>query len=51
LLVEHGMPILEALNLTELAAAGAWEFLFVMTPLRLAGATGSPVRPLAILRP
>jgi kynurenine formamidase len=30
-------------------AAGRWEFLFVTAPLRIAGGTGSPVNPLAIL--
>jgi kynurenine formamidase len=37
------------LNLEELAEHGAAEFWFLMIPLRLVGATGSPVRPLAIV--
>lgn len=49
LLVKHGIHILEVLNLEELAAHKAREFLFVMIPLRIVGATGSPVRPLAIV--
>jgi kynurenine formamidase len=49
LLVEAGIPIIEVLDLTALAAAGATEFLFVCVPLKLKGATGSPVRPLAVL--
>lgn len=49
LLVEHGIYIVEALDLEGLAAAGAYEFLFVMSPLALYGATGSPVRPLALV--
>jgi kynurenine formamidase len=49
LLVEHGIPIIETLALEELAAAGVSQFLFVCTPLRLVGATGSPVRPLAVV--
>lgn len=49
LLVEAGIPILEVLDLEELAAARAWEFGFVCVPLKLVGATGSPVRPLAVL--
>ncbi len=49
LLVEHGIHIIEALNLAALAAARVSEFLFVMTPLKLVGATGSPVRPIAIV--
>lgn len=49
LLVEHGIHIIETLDLEELAAAGVHEFLFVLSPLKLVGATGSPVRPLAIV--
>lgn len=48
LLVDHGIYIAEMLNLSELAAAGVSEFLFVLAPLRLVGATGSPVRPVAM---
>ena len=48
LLVEHGIWILETLQLEELAAAGVHEFTFVLAPLPLVGATGSPVRPLAV---
>jgi len=49
LLVEHGIHIIETLALEELAEAGVTEFLFVMSPLKLVGATGSPVRPLAVV--
>lgn len=49
LLVESGVYIIETLNLEEAAAAGAHEFTFVLSPLRLVGATGSPVRPLALV--
>jgi kynurenine formamidase len=49
LLVEHGIYIIEALDLEELADAGAVEFTFVLVPLNLVGATGSPVRPLAVI--
>jgi kynurenine formamidase len=48
LLVESGIHIVECLNLEELAAAGVAEFLFVALPLKIRGATGSPVRPVAI---
>ena len=48
LLVEHGIHIIETMDLEALAAAGVHEFLFVMVPLKLVGATGSPVRPLAV---
>jgi kynurenine formamidase len=50
LLVESGIHIVECLNLEELAAAGVTEFLFVALPLKIRGATGSPVRPVAIVR-
>lgn len=49
LLVDHGINIIETLVLDELAGIGASEFVFVMSPLRLVGATGSPVRPLALV--
>jgi kynurenine formamidase len=49
LLARRGIYILENLNLDELAAAGHHRFDFVCTPLKLVGATGSPVRPLAII--
>jgi kynurenine formamidase len=48
LLVESGIHIVECLNLEELAAGGVAEFLFVALPLKIRGATGSPVRPVAI---
>jgi kynurenine formamidase len=50
LLVEAGIYILEALELEATAAAKAHEFAFVCSPLKLVGATGSPVRPLALVR-
>jgi kynurenine formamidase len=48
LLVRAGIPIIENLNLEELASAKVYEFLFVCLPLKMRGATGSPVRPIAI---
>ncbi|HKW72350.1 MAG TPA: cyclase family protein [Candidatus Dormibacteraeota bacterium] len=48
LLVRAGVPILENLYLEELAAAKVYEFAFVCLPLKMRGATGSPVRPIAI---
>ena len=50
LLVRAGIPIIENLNLEELAAAGVFEFGFVCLPLKMRGATGSPVRPIAIAK-
>jgi kynurenine formamidase len=49
LLARRGIYIIENMNLDELAAAGHHRFDFVCTPLKLVGATGSPVRPLAII--
>lgn len=48
LLVETGVNVIETMNLEGLAAAGAHEFLFLLSPLPIVGATGSPVRPLAV---
>lgn len=48
LLVENGIHIMECLNLEEIAAAGLREFLFVAAPLKIRGATGAPMRPLAL---
>jgi kynurenine formamidase len=49
LLVQHGIHIIENLDLERLAADGRYEFLFVCLPLALVGATGSPVRPIAVV--
>jgi kynurenine formamidase len=49
LLVEYGIHIIETLNLEELAHARVHEYAFVLAPLPLVGATGSPVRPLAVV--
>ena len=49
LLVESGIHIIENLNLEELARDGVLEFLFVATPLKIRGATGSPIRPFALV--
>lgn len=49
LLVERGIHIIECLNLEELSATGAGEFLFLAAPLKIHGGTASPVRALALL--
>ncbi|MEV0616492.1 cyclase family protein [Nonomuraea sp. NPDC050404] len=49
LLVESGINIVETMRLAELLDSGAREFLLVLNPLPIVGATGAPVRPLAIL--
>lgn len=48
LLVEHGISIIETMQLEEIAAIGLHEFTFVLASLPLVGATGSPARPLAV---
>ncbi len=49
LLVESGIHIIECLNLEQLAAERRFTFLFVATPLKIRGGTGSPIRPLALV--
>ncbi|MBL3682246.1 cyclase family protein [Leucobacter aridicollis] len=48
-LVEHGIYIIEAMNLEEISHEQVWEFTLVLVPLNIFGATGSPVRPLAVV--
>jgi kynurenine formamidase len=48
LLRDHGIYLLELLDLEALAADAAHEFLFLTLPLRVRGATASPVNPVAI---
>jgi kynurenine formamidase len=48
LLVKAGIHIIENLDLEQLAAERVYQFLFVCLPLKFAGATGSPVRPVAL---
>ena len=48
LLAEAGVSMLEVANMEELSAEGLYEFAFVGACLRIRGATGSPMRPLAI---
>jgi kynurenine formamidase len=49
LLARSGIYIIENLQLEALAAAGAHHFSFICTPLKFVGATGSPVRPIALV--
>jgi kynurenine formamidase len=48
LLPQKGVYIIENLNLEELARDRQWEFAFIAAPLKFRGATGSPLRPLAL---
>jgi kynurenine formamidase len=47
-LVVNGVHLLENLKLDQLAASGVSEFAFIMQPLKLQGATGSTVSPVAV---
>lgn len=51
-LVGMGMPLIENLDLEALAAEARgqqrWTFLFMLAPLDVRGATGSPVNPVAV---
>jgi kynurenine formamidase len=49
LLAQKGIYIIENLNLEELARERRYEFAFVGVPLKFQGATGSPLRPLALV--
>lgn len=49
LLARRGIYIIENLVLEELAAEKFYGFRFVCAPLKFVGATGSPVRPIAIV--
>ena len=49
LLVRAGVYIIENLFLEDLGATGVSEFTFICLPLKIAGATGSPVRPVALV--
>lgn len=49
LLAQSGIYIVENLELEALAAAGIATFAFVCAPLKFVGATGSPVRPIALV--
>jgi kynurenine formamidase len=44
----RGAYIMEILNLDELAADQAYEFLFVLGPLLFRGGIGVPINPIAL---
>ena len=48
LIMRNGIFNMENMRFDDLVADRVYEFLFVFTPLRLEGASGSPARPLAI---
>jgi kynurenine formamidase len=47
-IAEHGITHVESLYLDRLAADKVYEFVFVALPLRMRGATGSQIHPIAI---
>jgi len=49
LIADHGIHLIEKLNLEPLARGGVSEFLFVAAGLAVVGATGAPARPLALV--
>lgn len=48
LLAQAGVPIIEVLNLEELARDGVYEFAFIAASLKLRGASAAPFRPIAL---
>jgi kynurenine formamidase len=48
LVIQHGIHLVENMKLDALAEASAYEFAFVVQPLKLKGGTGSTVVPVAI---
>lgn len=48
LFAEAGVPIMEVVNLQELAADGLYEFAFIGASMPIRGATGAPIRPIAL---
>jgi kynurenine formamidase len=49
LLIEHGIYLMESLDLEELARQRIFEFCFVALPLKIRGATGSMIDPVAVI--
>jgi kynurenine formamidase len=47
-LAEAGVPMIELLDLEELSRDQVGEFCFIGAPIRLRGASGAPIRPLAM---
>lgn len=49
LLKDHGVPIMEVLDLRSLVGSDVTRCFFMAAPLRIVGATGSPMRPLGLV--
>jgi kynurenine formamidase len=48
MLIQYGIHLIENVMLEKLAAAQAYEFAFIVQPLKLKGATGSTIAPVAV---
>jgi len=48
LLATHGIYLIESLKLDELVDRNIDEFAFIVQPLKLKGATGSAIAPIAV---
>jgi kynurenine formamidase len=48
LIRRRGISIIKQLNLEALARDGVHQFLLIVLPLRIVGATASPVNPIAV---
>lgn len=48
LLAERGVPFMEVVNLEELARDRVYHFAFIAASLKLRGASGAPLRPIAL---
>lgn len=48
LLAERGVPFMEVVNLEELARDRVYQFVFIAGSLKLRGASGAPLRPIAL---
>lgn len=48
LLTKHGIRLIDNIKLDELSREKVYEFMFVCSPMRIRGGTGSPVNPAAI---
>jgi kynurenine formamidase len=49
LIARNGIHLVACLNLEQLAQDEIYTFLFITMPLKITGATGSPIRPIAIV--
>jgi kynurenine formamidase len=48
LITLHGIRLIDNINLNELVKEGVSQFMFTLSPLKILGATASPVSPMAI---